>query len=345
MSYPILIGSLAKYPKQQARLQAAIATAEAARTAGSIANVDFKQAKETINRALDYACEPHGPVGWKYAERWNYAHPQLHTIAGYVKKLRPDDDDATRAFLTEIAPLGELFSALKDMVSKRQPKATSDDPRDPRYVPPTVTGIAAKKVYALLTDLVADNFNALVQVFATGMKRQVTTFLAAKQKAADEGRTLSLHRYAKDQNADMNFLSRVTHDDRPRSMEVLINADADETIQKIATRNAEEIREMFVAKNLSKIVSIMDAKDKAGVALSEIKVIGHSISIGGLTGEFHAGFADGSSFDFTNSVVWVQNSRGTTFNRFPLRFHNVKLAGGVKMPSPSEERMNTVFVA
>jgi hypothetical protein len=353
--YPIVTSTLhnvpnVRYPNsltQRQRFLSAVATAEAARAAGSIPNPQYKEAKETVNRALETASDYNNraTTGWDYSERWNYSYPQLHTIAGIVKRLRSDDNPKVKAFVQEIAPLGELFAALKGIVSKRQPKATSDDPRDARYVPPPVTTIAAKKVHALLTDLMRDNFTGLVKAFVAGMERQLKAFTDAVDAAQAAGKPLSLYGYGKAHDGvDLNFLSRVTHDDRPRSMAVLVDDDAAAKIQAIATRDAEEIREMFVAKNLRKIVSIMDAKEHAGVALTEVKVTSRHISMGGFTGEFHAAFADGSSFDFTNSVVWSQSIHGRAFNRFPLTFHNVRLAGGIKMPRPSEERMNTVFI-
>jgi hypothetical protein len=125
---------------------------------------------------------------------------------------------------------------------------------------------------------------------------------------------------------------------------LVIATEAPAIMQTRATKQAEEIRDMFVAKNLRKIVSIVEAKEAAGAALTDLAVVSRQIEIGGFTGHFHAAFADGSSFDFANSVVWVMNQQGTQFNRYPLIFHNVKLAGGVKMPRPSEARMNQVFV-
>jgi hypothetical protein len=104
--------------------------------------------------------------------------------------------------------------------------------------------------------------------------------------------------------------------------------------------NAARIREDFVYKNLEKIASIVEAKGNYNTG----KVISREINLAGLTGTLSFDFKDGSSFVVQNSVVWVENSYGTQFNRFPLTFHNVMMAGGKKMGRPSEQRMNEVFV-
>lgn len=63
-----------------------------------------------------------------------------------------------------------------------------------------------------------------------------------------------------------------------------------------------------------------------------------------LRGTLRFFFTDGSSFVVQNSVVWSHSIYGKAFNRFPLTFHDVIMPDGSKMPRPSEERMNTVFV-
>jgi hypothetical protein len=336
-----------------------ITTIKASLAAGSITNPIFNDTKSALNRLLDDAWEARISSRYTYAGLYrslppavlefyhSISYPQLHTITSVLNKVtttklaHPMIDDM-RTFLSEMVPLQIMINQLKPMIVKR---AAKTDQRDPRFVSPAASTMASKRVHALLTSVMADSYEGLVQALKAGMMRKLAAFQAAAKVAADNGKTLTLRGYAKQvRGADVNFLTRVTYDDRPRSLKVLISDDADQTITHLAKRHADELREMFIAKNLRKIVSIMDAKENSGIALSEIKVISRNISIGGFTGEFHAAFVDGSCFDFTNSIVWSQSVYGKVFNRFPLTFHNVRLANGEKMAQPSEERMNTIFV-
>jgi len=360
MNIDLLTNSLSaergKYPSQRERFVDALTKAEAAHQAGTIANPVYIETKDQMNRAFDKAWDKIGEQfthSGKYKdlppavhEFWyNFSAPQVHTVLGYLKRAEKGPNHplvhAMVALFREMAPIAKLFADLKTMVTKRQPRAEGD----PRFAAPPVVGDAAKRVHAMLTGLMTESFDGLVQSFVTQMNNQLDGFKTWLQAAKDEGKSSNPRRYAQERRGvDLNFLSRVTHDQRPLSMATVIDDDADAKILSIATRNATEIRELFVAKNLRKIVSIMDAKEQAGVALTELKVVSRHISLGGLTGEFHTAFADGSSFDFTNAVVWVINNYGTQFNRFPLTFHQVVMPNGKKMPRPSEERMNTVFI-
>ncbi len=109
-----------------------------------------------------------------------------------------------------------------------------------------------------------------------------------------------------------------------------------------ARAEAEAVRDLFVAKNLRKIASVVEAKERES-AMTVCKALAHTVSLAGLSGTFRVAFADGSGFDFANSVVFKTSPLGKRFNQFPLTFHDVVLADGTKMPRPSEERMNAVF--
>lgn len=116
--------------------------------------------------------------------------------------------------------------------------------------------------------------------------------------------------------------------------------NAAEIIADKATKMAELVRESFVAKNLKKLDSIVERKGD----LKEAVIVSGDLSTSGLEGTLRFTFKDGSAFTCRNSVVFAYSVHGTPFNRFPLTFHNVTLADGTKMKSPSEEKMNTEFL-
>ena len=115
--------------------------------------------------------------------------------------------------------------------------------------------------------------------------------------------------------------------------------DRETKLRALATEMADEIRMSFVYKNFRKLAFIVDAKGNLKSAIARE----HTISLNGLTGTFDFTFKDGARFTATNSVVYVVNAYGTRFSRFPLTFHNVRLANGGRLARPSQEKMNTIF--
>lgn len=338
MNFPILLSTFTRSPRQRERFLAAVQAADAAREAGTIANPVYQDAKQTINRALETASsyDNRAVTGLDV-----YVHPQLHTIAGMVKKFH--DNPQVIAFMQEIAPLGRLFDALKPMVTKRQPKPVEE--RKPGYNPPQVSSQAQAQVVALLEQVTEESYTALRQGLATHMRQLLTNYLAA-QKAETE-RELSPYAYFVGRNKrspdheSYHIVSLLTNSDYSKRgwLHYVAKADAEAIIAREATNQADEIRTAFVHKNYRKIASIIDAKGNYASG----EEVEHSVSLGGLRGSFVFTFTDASRFMVTNQVVFVVNQQGTRFLRFPLTFHAVVLPNGKPMARPSEERMNEIF--
>ncbi len=290
-----------------------------------------------------------------------YTTPMLlHTAPKLLAKVEKMECDlsmkqAALTILREIAPVADAMNALKanGWIVKRQPKSAEE--KNQRFVAPQASSNAAKRIKALLVGLMAENFADLATAIGRGYQTQVDQFIRAQAKTAALGNPpLSLRVYARDfaPGTDLNhrnvlkpdtyFLSKVVDEDGNRV--ATLKSDYPAILADIAHKDAEDIRDAFIAKNLRKIVSVVDAKGQDGVGLSDAIVLGRSVSLTGFEGSFRVTFADGSGFQFTNSVVWSHSVHNLPFLRYPLRFHNVVLPGGAKMPRPSEERMNTVFL-
>lgn len=301
---------------------------------------------ETVSRFLwDVAFINGGIHGWHktLAKRLAKA-PQHETVKPLV--------EAMTRFHAEVEPIAKafaFFAADKSRIVKRQPK--SEEERKAAFAPPPATTASLLQVKTMLETLVNDQFEALVKRMAERYADMVSRFIEKRDQrlaeiaASDKpNRPYRLVDYLREaRGANGSFLSKVLDGDDYGRGTPQVKADAEQIIAGIARADAEEVREFFVAKNLRKIVSIIEAKEKQA-AMTECRVVKHTLSIGGLEGAFVVAFADGSGFAFSNAVVFKVNSYGTAFNQFPLTFHDVKLAKGVKMPRPSEARMNTVFL-
>lgn len=304
----------------------------------------------------------------------NFLYPQAHLVAGHIKKLEklPQDDVQVAVllpFLREIAPIADAVQALKDKVVKRQPKS-EEEKRAERYAVPHASLSATKIVTTLLEEIVAKHYDALVASFTKQYNGVLDRFLEAQALAdkdptlnqpestrRDTGETYYTKYYSphwhctikegpnKGQtNGNLYILLLVLKREQKgfSSTRYVPEPDARSIIAEEAVKTAKMIRDDFVGKNRKKIVSILDGKGDANFAGYE--VLGHELSLGGLTGTIRFTFRDGAAFTVKNQIVWSTSTLGKWFPRYPLTFHDVLMAGGVKMPSPSEKRMNTVFL-
>lgn len=299
--------------------------------------------------------------------------PTFHLTTGQIKKLvalaAKDQDPAIPpllAFLREIEPFCSAVVFLKDKVVKRKP--LSDEEREAaKYAPPTSSSKAVEIVSALLTKVVEGKYQEMRDLFISRNRAMLASFEKGLAQAGDDvtkNEPSRFHRtnggYSPYYSVKWHFtktdqygratvdgvavsrVSRVVNQSEYTKPMTSIKANADEILIAEATGRADEIRKLFVVKNLRKIVSILEGKGDD--QFDRCEVVESSISLMGLQGTLRFFFKDGSSFTCQNSVVFSVSNRGTPFNRFPLTFHNVSMAGGIKMPSPSEKRMNTVFL-
>lgn len=373
-AYPTLFDSLTKRRSATyaARVRLAIAALEAGKAAGSIPNPAFVEAKDMISRMVDeawsdlYSTVNAGSYHTQptHIREWLGKHPFPYIGvsrfgAALEKWLKDRPVDANLdgfvqqgvVMMREVKALGALLDEMKGKAVKRQPKAEGE--AEARFKAPPVSTEATRQVKTMLETLVNGQFEALVAAFETRYRNEIARFVKVRDEklaeiaASDKPKRIyPLSFYARQNSGvNMNFLSKVLDTVADyREITPVVRDDAEQITAATARADAEEVREFFVAKNLRKIVSIIEAKEKVGVAMTSCKPIAHTISLGGLEGAFVVDFADGSGFRFNNAVVFKVSIHGTPFNQFPLTFHDVKLPGGVKMPRPSEERMNTVFL-
>lgn len=293
--------------------------------------------------------------------------PYPHMVPGKLAKIEKIQGTspyltAAQAVLSEFAPIAEAMKTVKDegRVVKRQPKPPED--LKAKYHAPAASQRAIAKVRDILIKVTQDAYDDLLArlilrhsndldayIDLAGQLRDLLPTGKRPERGSDlwttvenlrlmRGNTLHSHRLSEavekieDEVNDpyTGYFFR-----RERRAE---NAEA--IIREVAIRDADEIRDAFVYKNLEKLDSILEGR---GDFLS-IEIVGHRIAMSGLEGTFLLRFKDGASFTIKNSVVEVVNSYGTEFLRWPLTFHDVKFGNGTAMKGPSEEKMNTEFV-
>ena len=360
---------------------------------GEIANADFIDAKQTLNRAFEYAWNEYQPG--RHADSplntydrhrkgtlpsnpkveafiQGFFHPQAHLNTGQIKKIKAFPADPAwpimLPFLEEIDPICQALQTLKDKTVKRKP-LTDEERHARKFAPPVSSSKAVDIVRGLLNEIVDAQYQDLVAMFTkrnrnilqsfkngltaaegnvtknkpsrwertTGFEPEYTvawhfTFKEGDMKGRVDSRAVML----------LNDIVDQTSTGYPAVHTTTYVADADAKLIAQAEKDAKEVRDLFVVKNLRKIVSILEAKGDDN--FNNCQVVGNSISLGGLTGTLRFTFKDGSAFTCDNKIVWAISHLGNQFYRFPLTFHSVVMPGGDKMSAPSEQRMNTVFI-
>lgn len=340
------------------RLADALSKIEAAQAAGNeIANPHFQTLKGDVNEAIRSGWEKAISERFTYCGRYKdlteeqyaltYSTPQVHTVVGFDKKLAKtkvtgEIVDVMKAFVADILPLAAAVTALIPV--KRQPKPVED--RKAKYEAPEVSKTAIGKVKAVLEALVASEFERLIGVFEDRYTKALNTYVRltpvvrSQPRGAETQEKIALRRATA---ASSKFAYKVVKEVRDPVIGLTLILDepaAQAAILVEATKDAEEIRDQFVYKNLDKLASILDAKGD----FDRAEIIGRNVSLAGLEGTLKFFFGDSASFVIQNSVVFVENSYGTRFNRFPLTFHDAFLGNGERIKGVDQEKMNTVFV-
>lgn len=348
------------------RLNAALTQWQDAQAEGQILNVRFVESKDTISRALEQAWSamPRDET-WLRAQT-PAAHdavgsapsPNLANLAGRAKRVAKatphPDREALLALIQELDPLLKQYDFLKQHTLKRQVLTPEERAvRDANaFVPPPPSIRAIATVSTLLETAVDRHYVELELGYKHHLRAVIENFLKAEQEADKQPKryaswVYSPYEHTKSRGGrgdafSLNFLSQVLETDS-RSGRYRATAATWQASDREAVKQAKEVRDKFVFKNLQKLAPLLEAK---GDALFEsARELGDSVRMQQLEGDFAFSFKDGSSFEIHNAIVFVVNQYDTRFYRFPLTFRSVILPGGEPMPAPSEQRMHEVFVA
>lgn len=372
MAYPILTAAQSDkpivarrevWPSRRETFLTTVAKLERFYAAGSIPNVEFAEAKEGINRALDRAMdvvrEEHVnngrwqdlPEAVRQFERM--LSTGLHLVKSTLAKAEkfpatghPFQADMI-ALLRETLPLAEMLATLNTPERRLKRAVKPVEERKPGYHPPPVSTEAEKVVLRLLETVTEADYQKLIGLLVAHYNERLQGYLTAQRAAIEASKRLDpYHHFMRGTGypdvVGYDVVEKVvTNHGGVTPYETYSTDTVDAVFLREATKVADEYRTSFVVKNFRKVASVIEAKGN----LKDGTVLYRSVDISGMVGIFRFTFADGAAFTVQNSVVQVVKQSRTRFLRFPLTFHNVLLAGGKKMPRPSEERMNSVFTA
>jgi len=352
-----VLGNLSKFPMlaQAVKSPRDLQTVENSLTllrngiaAGEIANPRFNDAKFYLARAVEVCWQhwaekawpenSHQDIWWKHFPR----HIGLSDIQrlpkkmNVIRKIGVTDKMVLKAIelgdrvAEELMPISDAFAWLKPRCVKIKRGKT---PIPEEEMLPEAT-LAARK-------LVSD-------VMSAALESVRSEFLAYLTKSFQEqAKTYGDEILWKDRRVldfvDQQLIS-AAFDGNTETNNVLYRRrrDANARLAKYAERLVNSIVEMFLTKNVQKIAAIVELKgsENAEITLKQASVEGRV-----LVTAMDFSFADGSSFEARNNIVYQTSGHGTPYVRYPTTFHNVIMPNGEPMKSPSEEEMKTVFVA
>lgn len=374
MAFPLLTAAARRDAKtdpagavrRENKFNEAVAGLEQAVAAGQVGKKTLDDLRSALNRAFEAAWTAHVSDPFVYNGAYQnlseaetnlrYALglcPECHTVGSFEKriaasKLNTPMVEAMRAVLAEVRVLADKANGLKDKVVKRQTKAQQQAAE--RYAAPLVESAAKAAIRTRLTEIAEGAYDALYARICRNYEADLNLYLAADlayvaalpsrptyYKSPYDFFVKDRKPYAQNHSAAEVVEKLIAP--RRRHEKPVAQVAYKAMIAEMANAVAKDIVKVFIEKNLAKLASVIEAKGDFETAT----VVNDEVSKGGLEGTIVIRFKDGASFVVQNAVVWVRNSYGTEFNRFPLTFHNVRFANGAKMGQPSEKRMNEVF--
>jgi hypothetical protein len=341
---------LSALPRGHERIIKILAVLNPALKAGSIANVFFQDAKSQLSQLNDAMRNKIGS-DYTHSGKWDSLPEKLrdieltfgdpHHIPGKVKKLEKFKDEHPMktdylAYAKEMVVLVDAFASLKDKIVKRQPKSEEEKAlQAPTYIPPSASHGAMGVVLKVLTQITNETKVKFSADLEAVYVRQVEGYM--DQPPTRKDLVSGKHR---NMFADM-IMNRVGKDyDSFESHYKSLEPNWTETVKKMADREADDVQQGFLAKNVRKLAKIIEDK---GNMKGEPKVLRAYVMPGGFGGEIQVYFEDGAKFTVRNKAVHKISERGKQFLQFPTTFHDVMLANDKPMSTPSEERMIEVF--
>jgi hypothetical protein len=280
--------------------------------------------------------------------------PTFHLIPNHLRKVEQCgiDTPMIRTMLEYLREVAPLAAAVKDMggkVVKRQPKPVED--RREKYLAPRAGSGPRAEVQKLLFQITDAEFQALKNAQFSRLTAIFAYLEKVRKEHENDERVYDLGAACffevrgksvidMDRRDVLDGCYEPNHDRRVfKSYTPKTEQEVTAWIEEAAHKAADEMRQTFISKQLSKLDNIVERKGhyRSG------EVGSHGVDLTGLYGEIQFNFEDGSSFKTRIQVVDVVNSYGTRFIRVPVTYHNVIMPDGKPMASPSEKRMIEVF--
>jgi len=305
----------------------------------SIPNPIFKNTKDALNTAVDVVTNFDGLYGEAFRAAYCYNDADLNFsyaahAAGKIKLAKKKKFDAEIWFevCAEIVTLHEAVDALKSKIVKRAVR--SEEERAEDYVPPMPTSAAATLVHEILKTMT----DGLTAEYATYLHTSFVTDVETYKPVSRAERMKMRYMPGFTETILMPLVG--DNWDSFNGYYTTLKSDYKAILLKKAESDADFCQRMFLYKNVTKLVTIIERKGN----FSKHTILDGRINSAGFQGEIVFEFADGSKFNVRNKVVVKYSVHDRPFHQFPTTFHYAVLPNGETMKGqPSEEEMIEIF--
>jgi len=322
----------------------AILILESALSNKHIWNVDYKDVKDTLNRAVDRSRDEMWQRFWRDHGKEEtpdvpyYDSPTgLHLIPSFLKKMKRYEGvwkDEIIGWAEAWLPYTQAVKELKPYIEKGR-KVDPNKPVKEKYVAPRTSTGGVRLVTEALNKVVASQADELARRIAQSHLDTAQTFLDKREDRQ------SVYDYFKRDAVRRQIVDRLVEDTssgprtfKPESYEM--KSDAAAIARKVADAQVKEMVDRYIHKNTNKIGSVVERKG----GLEKIKVAYGRLKGWGFEGELICLFADSASFTVRNKAVLHFTHRGTQYMQFPTTFHSVVWPDGKRSAMLSEKQMN-----
>lgn len=263
--------------------------------------------------------------------------PSAHRVAGILKKLDKVKDEDHKVvhrslkFFKELRSVAAAMVSLKEMVVKKKKAAVQKAQAAESKKASLMSHADVKKIKDALTEVTQDIRTDVQEANQKWLESVVNSY--KKQYDPENKESHYMYKFRRDPFS-REVIGKVVEKD---GKAIARNFKA--KLKPKATEMTNDILDMFINKNTSKLAEIVKNKDN----MKKITVVNAGAGRGVIEGLMKLTFKDGSQFDVTNKAVMSFSKYGKPFYRFPTTFHRVTLADGSKLRSPSEKKMKEEF--
>ena len=340
-----------KEERRDKRFQDALDKLEQYKEAGELFQVEFKEMKEDLSRAIEAAWSELIRAPYFHAGRWENLpedvypvgdlNTGLHLVSSSLKKAKKlPDHPSTRAavkFFTELLPVERDVKALKGMIVKKKKAKVEAEKKKEEKFQKHVASEDVKKVKRVLKRVTTKLRSEIQDDNLKWLKDIVSKW---KKQYDPENEKTGPHEFYRNNSHNASIVMRVVERDSyysPFKMKKGYTKD----LEKEATQMTDDMVENFIGKNTSKLAEIVSEKG----GLKTVTLRRAWTGRGKIEGTLKLEFKDGSSFVVDSNLVQSYSVRGKPFVRYPTTFHNVIMPNGKKMKGKaSESRMKKEFV-
>lgn len=315
-----------------------------------IFNVDLDDHKYWITHGVDDA---HGTLQRRYLNDYPdrqspdhdenmselyYSNSALNSGKAGLKKAKAAIVSSGESpLVNDFYKLFEAVIELSDLIKSLKPyieKGRKPNPNAKPKFQAKANHAGAKMVVQKFEELTKKTYDRQVEGYVMFFEKILQTYVdnirSGKWKSIKDNHN----------GQEVNLITKIIPDSWRVHGSIQFEPNYKKILRDMAERETKNIQLKFISKNVQKLSAIVGVKNN----LKDIRIVNMVVNGPSISSSMVFSFTDKSQFTVINKIIWSWSKRGNEFHKLPTTFHDVTLADGKKMKSPSEEKMNTIFI-